>query len=193
LCGMTRREDVEAAVAAGADAVGFVTAPRSVRRVTPDQAALLGSGIGIDRYLVSVDLEPAALLAAARTGGVDGVQPHGHHAAAAAQLLWQEGYRVLFPVRVAGPPDLSAVPDGSMPLLDTAVPWRHGGTGRSFDWRLAAGLGREVVVAGGLRPENVAEAISASGAWGVDVAGGVESAPGIKDADAMGRFVEAAQ
>ncbi|MBU1226128.1 MAG: phosphoribosylanthranilate isomerase [Actinobacteria bacterium] len=191
LCGMTRREDVEGAVAAGADAVGFVTSPRSVRRVTAGEAAVLGEGISIARYLVTVDLEPGLLLAAARLSRVDGVQPHGRYAAAAADLLMAEGYRVLYPVPVDGPPGLDAVPDGAVPLLDTAVAGRHGGTGRSFDWRWAAGLGRPVVVAGGLTPDNVAEAVAASGAWGVDAASGIESAPGRKDADAMRRFVEA--
>lgn len=191
MCGMTRREDVEGAVASGADAIGFVTASRSVRRVTPEQAAVLGEGISIERYLVTVDLEPGSALAVARLGRVDGVQPHGRHAAAAAELLLANGYRVLFPVPVDGSPDLAGVPDEAVPLLDTAVPGYHGGTGRSFDWGSAAGLGRRVVVAGGLTPENVAEAVAASGAWGVDVAGGVESAPGRKDADAMRRFVEA--
>jgi len=193
LCGMTRRGDVEAAVVAGADAVGFVTAPGSVRRVTPAQAAVLGEGIRIERYLVTVDLEPGLLLAAARVGGVDGVQPHGRHSAEAADLMVREGYRVLFPLRVDGPPDLSEVPDGAIPLLDTAVPGLHGGTGESFDWGLAAGLDRDVVVAGGLTAGNVAVAVAAAEAWGVDVASGVESTPGVKDSVAMRRFVEAAK
>ena len=78
LCGMTRRRDVEAAVAAGADAVGFVVAPESKRRVTVEEAADLGAWHRRStRYLVSVDLEPEVLLAAAERGGVDGVQPHG--------------------------------------------------------------------------------------------------------------------
>ena len=192
-CGMTRREDVEAAVVAGADAVGFVTASGSVRRVTPEQAALLGDGIGIERFLVTVDLEPGLLLAAARVGGVDGVQPHGRHSVEAADLMLREGYRVLFPVRVDGRPDLSQVPDGAIPLLDTAVPGLHGGTGESFDWSLAAGLDRDVVVAGGLTPWNVAVAMAAAVPWGVDVASGVESTLGVKDSVAMKRFVEAAR
>ncbi len=191
LCGMTSRRDVEAAVAAGADAIGFVAATASVRSVTPGQAAVLGAGIAVERYLVTVDMEPDRLLAAARLGEVDGVQPHGHHAAEAALLLLGAGYRVLFPLRVAGPVDLSVVPPGAIPLLDAAVQGRHGGTGVSFDWSLASGLGIRVVVAGGLTPGNVAEAVRASGAWGVDTASGVESAPGIKDPEAMRRFVEA--
>jgi len=193
LCGMTRRGDVEAAFLAGADAVGFVTAPGSVRRVTPEQAAVLGEGFGIERYLVTVDLEPGLLLATALLAAVDGVQPHGRHSVEAADLMLREGYRVLFPVRVDGPPDLLQVPDGAIPLLDTAVPGLHGGTGESFDWGLAAGLGRDVVVAGGLTPGNVGVAVAAAVPWGVDVASGVESAPGVKDSVAMRRFVEAAR
>ena len=101
------------------------------------------------------------------------------------------GYRVLFPVPVGGAADLGRVPDGAMPLLDTAVPGLHGGTGAAFDWSLAAGLERAIVVAGGLDPGNVADAVAATGAWGVDVASGVERRPGVKDPDAMRRFVEA--
>jgi phosphoribosylanthranilate isomerase len=76
-------------------------------------------------------------------------------------------------------------------LLDTAVPGLHGGTGRTFDWPLAAGLGREVVNAGGLDPGNVAEAVRAARPWGVDVSSGIVSAPGVKDHEEMRRFVEA--
>jgi phosphoribosylanthranilate isomerase len=192
---MTRREDVEAAAGAGADAVGFVVAPGSSRRVTPEQAAALGEGVGLERYLVTVGLDPDALLEAAETAGVDGVQPHGAHAADAAAAALSAGYRVLYPIPVgdpaAGPIDLSAVPEDAMPLLDTAVPGRHGGTGRTFDWAAVGGLDRAIVVAGGLHPGNVAEAVAVTGAWGADAASGVEERPGVKDPEAMRKFVEA--
>lgn len=191
LCGLTRRADVEAAVAAGADALGFVVAPESARRVTLDEVAGLGAGIGVTRILVTVDLDAPRLLAAAETAGVDGVQPHGRFRSEAAAAALAEGYRVLFPVRVDTAVSLSGMPDGAMPILDAAVPGRHGGTGTMFDWAAAEGLEADYVLAGGLDPGNVAEAIRRLRPWGVDVSSGVEARPGVKDHDLMRRFVEA--
>jgi phosphoribosylanthranilate isomerase len=193
LCGMSRRRDVELAVRLGVDAVGFVTDPRSPRFVTPEQAGRLGNGIGALRYLVTVDLATEGLLTAAAAAGVDGVQPHGRSSAAAAEAALDSGYRVLFPVPVATGVDLSSVPEGAVPILDTSVPGRHGGTGRSFDWALAAGVGHDYVLAGGLRPDNVGAAIAELDPWGVDVSSGVERVPGEKDAELMERFMEAMQ
>jgi phosphoribosylanthranilate isomerase len=191
ICGLTSDGDVAAAVAAGADAVGFNTWDGSPRGVSPAQAAVLGADAGVPRYLVTVDLAPEALLEQAAEAEVEGVQPHGRYAPEAVSAALQAGLAVLYPLRVSGVPDLASVPAAAVPLLDTAVAGLHGGTGTAFDWRLAAGLGRRVVVAGGLSPQNVAEAVAVSGAWGVDVASGVESAPGVKDPAAMQRFVEA--
>jgi len=191
LCGMTRRADVEAAVELGVNAVGFVVASESPRRVSPKQAAKLGAGLAVERFLVSVDLEPQDLVAAAREAGVTGVQPHGRHAAEAAEAAFSVGLRVLLPVQVVDLVDLAGIPSWAIPILDTAVPGRHGGTGRSFDWALAAACDRDVVIAGGLTSENVADAISVAGPWGVDTATGVETSPGVKDRAKMRRFVEA--
>jgi phosphoribosylanthranilate isomerase len=191
LCGMTRRADVEAAAELGADAVGFNVAAESPRRVSPEQAAELGRDLAVERFLVSVDLEPQDLVAAARRAEVTGVQPHGRHASAAAEAAFSVGLRVLYPVRVADQLDLSRVPGWAVPILDTAVPGRHGGTGRSFDWTLAAGCGRDVVIAGGLTPENLSDAMAAAEPWGVDTASGIEVSPGVKDPAKMRRFLEA--
>jgi phosphoribosylanthranilate isomerase len=193
LCGLRSREDAEAAEAAGADAIGFVIAPGSVRHVDPEDAARFGAGLGVERFVVSVDLEPEVLLAAARAAGATGVQPHGEHSRRSAGAALAAGLRVLFPIPVAGPIDLSAVPDGAVPILDTAVPGRHGGTGRRFEWSRTAGLSRPFVLAGGLRAGNVAEAIGIARPWGVDVSSGIESEPGVKDHEMMRRFVEAAR
>ncbi len=193
LCGMTRRTDVEAAVAAGADAVGFVVAEGSARRVTPVEAAALGRGLPVARFLVSLDWEPEELLAAAVRAEVDGVQPYGRGSSAAAEAALAAGYRVLFPIAVAGPVDLGGVPVGAVPLLDCVSPEGGGGTGHTFDWTLAAGLPGPVVIAGGLTSQNVARAVAVAGPWGVDAASGVERAPGMKDHEAMRRFVEAAK
>jgi phosphoribosylanthranilate isomerase len=191
LCGLRTRADVEAAVEAGADAVGFVIAPDSPRVIRVGTAAEIGAGVPVERYLVAVDLTPAELLSAAERSGVDGVQPHGAHAREAASAAAEAGYLGLFPVPVSASVDLRNVPDRMTPLLDTAVPGSHGGTGRSFDWSLAAGAGRPVVIAGGLTPDTVARAVSIARPWGVDVSSGIERSPGEKDHDLMRRFVEA--
>jgi len=191
LCGMRSREDAAAAVAAGADAIGFVIAPGSSRRVTIEEAARCGAGLPIDRYLVTVDLAPEDVMAAAAAPGADGVQPHGEWALEAAAAALDAGLRVLFPVGVDRDLDLHGVPKGAVPLLDTAVTGRHGGSGRPFDWALAAGLDRPFVLAGGLTADTVARAIEIARPWGVDVSTGIESAPGKKDHAEMRRFVEA--
>lgn len=192
LCGMTRREDVLTARACGADAVGFVVAPTSPRRVDPARIAALGTGLTIERFLVTVGMDPGELVRLATATGVTGVQPHGDQAREAAMAARQAGFAVLFPTPVeAGPPDLGSVPAGCRPLLDTGGTGVAGGSGRSFAWEHASGLDREFVVAGGLTPATVAEAVRATGAWGVDVASGVEVEPGIKDHELMRRFVEA--
>jgi phosphoribosylanthranilate isomerase len=191
LCGLRTRADVVAAVEAGADAVGFVVASGSARRVTLSEAARLGAGIDAERYLVTVDLDPEVLVAAARAASVTGVQPHGRHGAAAAAAARDAGFDVLLPVPVRDEVDVASVPEGVMPILDASPNGQHGGSGVAFDWRLAEGLGRPVVLAGGLTPENVADAVAIVRPWGVDVSSGIETVPGVKDHDRMRRFVEA--
>jgi phosphoribosylanthranilate isomerase len=190
LCGMTRRADIELAASLGADAVGFIAYAGSPRAVSPEAAAELGRGLEVLRYLVTVDLGAEDLLVAARTAGVDGVQPHGEHKAEAAQAALEGGYRVLFPVPVREGVELDGVPAGAVPILDTATADLHGGTGRSFDWALAAEVVHDYVLAGGLTPETVADAVARLDPWGVDVASGIEAVPGEKDAGMMERFME---
>ena len=194
LCGMTRRRDVEVAVAAGADAVGFVVYDGSPRRVAPARVAHLASDLPIASFLVTVDAEPGWLVDTARGAGTTGVQPHGRHASEAAGAALAAGLEVLYPVAVgAEKPDLSVLPPGARLLLDSAAAGLYGGTGRPFDWSLVAGLDPEFVLAGGLTPDTVAEAVRRARPWGVDVASGVEEAPGIKDHRLLRRFVEEAK
>ena len=181
VCGITRREDAEVAVDAGADAVGFVLYPGSPRSVTPSTARKLGERLPAIRVVVTVDLDPLDLLETARLAGADGVQPHGQYAAAAARAAVGNGFLVLRPIPVDGPFRLDDLPTTEIPLLDTRRPGVHGGTGETFDWTLAAGITRPFVLAGGLRPDNVASAIDRVHPWGVDASSGLESAPGVKD------------
>lgn len=184
ICGITDEVSLDAAVTGGADAVGFVLAPDSPRALTPDRAAALMQAVPILRFIVTVDLTPAEALAAAEHTGADGIQNHGLHATEVAAAAVEAGYRSLHPIRVlaTGPEiDAATVPDGSLPLFDTASAISHGGTGITFEWGILDRPQRSFVVAGGLGPENVAAAIEALDPYGVDASSRLESSPGVKD------------
>ncbi len=186
LCGMRTSSDVVAAQSAGADAVGFVTAPRSVRFVSPSTVAEISAGCSIPRFLVTEDETPDALLAAALVAAVTGVQPHGDHADQAARAALEEGYDVLYPVVVVPGRDVEA-PEGMIPILDGPVP----GSGIGFDPSVVGSLPAQFVVAGGLNPDNVAEVLARLRPYGVDVSSGIELERGVKDPELMQRFVDA--
>ncbi|MGF1664941.1 MAG: N-(5'-phosphoribosyl)anthranilate isomerase [Acidimicrobiia bacterium] len=193
VCGVRTRGDVVAAAEAGADAFGLVMAP-SPRQVDAEQAAtLVRLSTGLDSFLVTVDARPAELLDLARFVGVSGVQPHGRYAAEAASAGVQAGLLVLRPRPVSGVVELDDIPSTQIPLLDTAAGEAHGGTGRRFDWDLAAAITRRYVLAGGLGPDTVAEAVARLHPWGVDASSGLESAPGVKDAHLIRRYVQEAK
>jgi phosphoribosylanthranilate isomerase len=99
----------------------------------------------------------------------------------------------LYPVPVHDRVDLNGVSEGQIPLIDTYHPIAHGGTGARFDWGLAADLDRRYVLAGGLGPDNVSEAVRLLAPWGVDASSGLESSPGIKDPELIRTFVERAK
>jgi len=192
VCGVSRPGDVEAAAEAGADAVGIVIAD-SPRRVDLDVAAELAADAPVATFLVTVDLTPDRLVRLAVELGVDGVQPHGRYSASAARAARHRGLEVLRPVAVDGPVDLEGIPPDETPLLDTAVPGLHGGSGRSFDPSWADGIDRRWVLAGGLGPGTVGAAIRRLRPWGVDASSRLESSPGRKDPERIRRFVEEAK
>ena len=184
LCGLRTAEDVAMAVALGADAIGLVTASRSVRAITPAHAALISDTARIARFLVTEDLEPDELLRQVEMAGVTGVQPHGRDAREAADAAAAAGLQVLLPVTVG---EVVLVPTGMTPMIDGPRP----GSGQPAEWSSLGGLGRRFVLAGGLDPANVAEAVRLTGAYGVDVSSGIESEPGVKDHELMRQFVAA--
>ncbi|NNF69096.1 MAG: phosphoribosylanthranilate isomerase [Acidimicrobiia bacterium] len=191
VCGLTRRDDVEAAVDSGADAVGFVLAPDSPRRVDLDMARDLGRGIPAVRVLVVVDASAEEALEAIKVTGAEAVQLHGEGALAAARTVLAAGAMVL----LASPPGAQlgpAVP-GQIPIIDNRKAGMHGGTGEAFDWSLAEGITQRFVLAGGLGPDNVVEAIMRTRPWGVDASSRLESAPGVKDHGMVHRFVQEAK
>ena len=181
VCGITRREDAEAAVAAGASAIGFVFVPRSPRYVTPEKAAELGRGLDI--WKVGVFEAPAAIEDVFRTAGLDIAQIYGGDLPNVPRV-WQ-ALRVGQTSRSAR--DLQIPQTVEAVLLDGTA------NGITFDWNQARGLSQKLILAGGLNASNVAEAIRIVQPWGVDASSGLESAPGIKDHDKVRQFVKAAQ
>lgn len=193
VCGLRTPADVAVALEAGADAIGIVVAP-SPRQVTAERAAeLVRRAEGVATYLVTVDAKPAELIDLAGYVGCSGVQPHGAHAGEASSAAVSAGFLVLRPRPVADRPVLDDIPASQMPLLDTADPMAHGGTGRTFDWSLAEGIDRPYVLAGGLGPGTVATAVARLHPWGVDASSGLESAPGVKDPDLIRAYVQEAK
>jgi phosphoribosylanthranilate isomerase len=190
VCGLGTSADVAVAEAAGADAVGFVLAS-SPRQISVSRAAELISVATSLSVLVTVDLDPDEVEHLFTQTGADALQPHGRSGSEAAEVAQRLGKTVIFPVSAGEP--TAGVDSAFMLLLDTPSDSQQGGTGRSFDWNLAGDVGRPVVLAGGLGPENVRAAIAAVSPWGVDASSGLESAPGVKDAEKVRLFVERAK
>lgn len=195
ICGLTRDSDVADAIEAGADALGFVLASESPRVVGTGRAASLMAGVPALRILVTVDADRTAIEQALEATSADGVQPHGLHADRVARWARGNGFFVLRPVRqaVAATWDLSAIPNDQIPLLDSTTGDSHGGTGVPLDWGAIRIPERRFVLAGGLTPANIADAIEIVHPWGVDASSGLESAPGIKDPARVAAFVQEAK
>ena len=191
ICGMTRFEDIEAAESAGADAIGLVLVPESPRALTVDRAAELAAKVTTQAVLLTKDLLPEDLVAAALAIGADAVQPYGLHAPEAADMAAEVGLFVLRPVEVDS--DLSTIPEAHVPLFDNRSDSRMGGTGEPFDHHRLPVTDRRFVLAGGLGADNVAAAIRATHPWGVDATSRLETRPGMKDHDLMARFVREAK
>lgn len=205
VCGLTRAEDVDAAVAAGAAMVGFVVFPPSPRSLAPEAAGALARRLPapVTAVALTVDADDALLARILAEVPAALLQLHGRETPErVAEVRARFGRPVMKAVGLAGPDDLAlidahaAVADrilvDAKPPAGAALP---GGNGLAFDWRLVAGRRWPVpwMLAGGLTPANVAEAVRLTGAPGVDVSSGVERAPGVKDAARIAAFVAAAQ
>lgn len=192
-CGLTRPEDVDAAVALGADALGFVLWPGSKRAIELDRLAELAARVPafVTRVGLFVDPEPEWVARAAEH--LDLLQFHGDESpsrCAASGRPWIKALRMRDGLDLHA---LAAAHDGARALLlDAYRPGVPGGTGATFDWsRIPAGLAKPVILAGGLTPDNVAEAVARVQPFAVDVSGGVEAAPGVKDAGRIAAFLQA--
>ena len=205
ICGLTKPDDVAAAVAAGAGYIGLVFFPRSPRHLALGQARelALAAPLGLAKVGLVVDASDDDLAAITQAVPLDMLQLHGHESPArVAEVRARFGLPVMKAVGVAEAADLPAIAQyeavADQILLDAKAPKGAalpGGNGLAFDWRLIAGRQwtRPWMLAGGLTPENVAQAVRLTGANQVDVSSGVERAPGVKDAAKIAAFVAAAQ
>ena len=194
ICGLTRREDVLHAAACGADLLGFVFA-ESPRRVEPKQVLRICRGLPekVKKVGVFVDAPLHQIKETALTCKLDLLQLHGSEDAA----YWAElsDFDLIKVFRLGGnlklPGELSNTPFWAT-LLDTWMAEQAGGGGRVFDWQLTAPwAGSRFLLAGGLTPENVKDAIRQTHPFGVDVSSGVEASPGIKDSKKIEKFINA--
>ena len=195
ICGIRRAEDAEAAVQAGANALGFNFWKGTPRYISPREAARILSTVsrGIWTVAVFVDETPERVLEIAVETGVSVLQFHGSESPEYLDRL--ESYLKIKAVKVGNdfhPEQISRYRSASAFLLDGFVAGMHGGTGKTFDWsqaQKAKAFGR-IILAGGLKASNVGEAVRQVCPWGVDVCSGVEAEPGKKDPQRIRQFVE---
>ena len=194
ICGVTNEDDALLAVALGADAVGFVFAPSS-RQVAVDRARDIALRLPREVMTVGVfrDELSTRVVEQVQRAGLDAAQLHGHESAADSRWV-SERVGTTIKAFPAGHPGLQRIPDygADIVLIDGTTP----GSGQVFDWSLAEGApkaGHRVMLAGGLDPGNVAEAITSVRPWGVDVSTGVEGAPGQKDPVKLRAFIDSAK
>lgn len=204
ICGLTAPDTLRAAVEAGARYVGFVFFPKSPRHLEPAAARDLASQVpvGVAKVALTVDATDAELDRLLETVPLDMLQLHGRESPArVSEIRSRYGLPVMKAIGVADAADLAAIDlysDVADQLLIDAKPPKTadlpGGNGLAFDWRLLAGRKywrRPWMLAGGLTPDNVAEAVRMTGARQVDVSSGVESAPGVKDPALIDAFIRA--
>ncbi|MFZ6047136.1 phosphoribosylanthranilate isomerase [Pseudomonas sp. CR3202] len=197
ICGITRIEDALAAVAAGADAVGLVFYPKSPRAVTPAQARAIVAALPpfVTSVGLFVDMPRAELQQVLAEVPLDLLQFHGDET---PEDCGGYGRPYIKALRVKPGDDIAAAiaayPEAAGILLDTYVAGTPGGTGEAFDWGLVPqDAAKPLVLAGGLTPENVADAVRRVRPYAVDVSGGVEASKGIKDAAKIQAFIQQAR
>ncbi len=185
ICGVTRVEDALLACALGADAIGMVMTPTSPRCVSVEHARSIRDALPafVDAVVLTHALPAERVRAIIDGVGPDLVQFHGLEDAAFCAAF---GVRYLKALGMAGDLDVRAIAaehaHAAGFVLDGHPPGQQGGQGKTFDWsRIPKDLARPVILAGGLNPGNVRDAIRAVRPWAVDLASGVESSPGIKD------------
>lgn len=192
ICGITRLEDAESAVAEGAGAIGFIMWPGSPRFIEPDRAGAIASRLpkAVWRVGVFVDQAAETVNDYANRAGLTHVQLHGNETIELARLIEKP---VIKATSLIGNAADAGWPKDTLWLVDAHDPQRHGGTGRKADWDAAARFAssHRVLLAGGVTAENVREALGRVRPFGIDVSSGVEASPGIKDRNKLARLFEA--
>jgi len=196
ICGLTTVDDALRCIEAGADAIGLnfwagsprcvdVSTARAIVQLAGDRADMVGVFVDFTLEQISEILEET---------GIVWAQLHGEEPPELVAALLPNAYKAIG-VKDRSAIDLARSYPGEQLLLDASVPGRPGGTGQTFDWDIAATVARErkLTLAGGLTPENVKAAVRAVRPFRVDVASGVESAPGNKDPDLVSRFIDRAK
>ncbi|MDF3071375.1 MAG: Phosphoribosylanthranilate isomerase [Polyangiaceae bacterium] len=191
ICGLTSPGDAEHAARSGASAIGLNFVHGSKRRVTLEQARPIVEAVRGSIELVAVvanptDLEIKELLEL----GIDWLQLHGEEPPARVSRLLPHAFKAVAIEDAADARRAASFP-GERLLVDTKVSGTSGGTGKVFDWQLVTELARQrqLILAGGLTPKNVATAVRVLAPWGVDTASGVELVPGVKDPELVTAFV----
>jgi phosphoribosylanthranilate isomerase len=195
ICGITRESDARAAVNCGTDAIGINFFAGSPRYVTKEQGAVITRNVG-DRVLkvgLFVDADAGFVREVLVRVPLDILQFHGSENQDFCSRFGLPFWKTLRVKEAAGLPEkIAAYPDAAGILLDTWHPTSMGGTGEAFDWSILDGLdmAQKLILAGGLKPDNVRAAINKTRPWAVDVSSGVETSPGIKSAELMQQFIE---
>ena len=198
VCGITNPADARVAAEAGADAVGFIFA-RSPRLVSAEEARRISIALpeNVLKVGVFVNVPPVEVLRVAWEAGLDLAQLHGDETPETVAAVRASGLPVMKAIRVRNADDLADVErfEADLILLDAYSEKARGGTGETFDWGVAKSLkGRgNIVVSGGLAPENVREAIDFFEPYGVDASSSLEDAPGKKNEESVRRFIVAAR
>lgn len=200
ICGLTNLDDARAAIDAGAHAIGFIFFTGSPRYITPAATARIIAQLPpfVSKVGVFVNESLDAIRQTAEDTGIDTVQLHGDETPDLCDALARERFKTIKAFRIKDRTSLEALSSFSTSayLLDSYVPGQLGGTGAQFNWDLAiqaAALGTPIILAGGLVPENVRDAVSKVSPYGVDVSSGVESSPGKKDHRKIRAFMAASR
>jgi phosphoribosylanthranilate isomerase len=194
ICGVTRIEDAVFAAEEGADAIGVNLVPTSKRFVQEGVARRIAEAVGPRAMVIAVvaDLSLREMRNIRKSTGIDWLQLHGSESESTLSEILPHAFKAV-PIGDAKDVEHANGFSGDRLLVDAKVAGQLGGTGATFDWSLVRGLAvaRRLILAGGLTPDNVADALRAVDAWGVDVASGVEGAPGVKDRGRVRAFIQA--
>ena len=202
ICGLTTPQDAAAAIEAGADALGFNFFPGSKRYLQPKSAVAWIADFppSVEKVAILVNPSWEEAIAAATITGITALQLHGAETPSFCRQLMERGIRCAKAVPVSGSGSVANLPNFSTSrlLLDSVLGGEFGGSGRTFPWSVARDFVHarpelQVILAGGLTPENVGAAIATVRPFGVDVTSGVEAAPGRKDHGRMRDFIAAAR